>query len=123
MSEAIVRRALKLVQVADSPVYLFTLRASEVFRVAELSPRGRLLLPGPEPPERVGRPLQGAFCIAATPEEGEGPSSQVERPRRLQLVLPRLGERGLRPSQGGVGGTFEQRETASLLEDVGEVRR
>ena len=57
------------------------------------------------------------------PEEGEGPSSQVERPRRLQLVLPRLGERGLRPSQGGVGGTFEQRETASLLEDVGEVRR
>jgi len=37
VTEAIVRRALKLVQVADSPVYLFTLRAREVFRVAELS--------------------------------------------------------------------------------------
>ena len=41
MSEAIVRRALKLVQVADSPVYLFTLRAREVFTKFSQSLLGR----------------------------------------------------------------------------------
>src|SRR2546430_14161869 len=31
------RRALRITQVADAPVYIFTLRAKEIFQVAELS--------------------------------------------------------------------------------------
>src|SRR5437879_3207358 len=36
-NQVLTRRALKVVQVPDAPVYLFTLRASEIFQVAELS--------------------------------------------------------------------------------------
>ena len=109
MSEEIVRRALKLVQVADSPVYLFTLRASEVFRVAELSrvardETGELIgYQRPEVRKHVAeitaylndeRPLfPNALILALRPEsvrfdESRGPRDELATAGTLRIDIP-----------------------------------
>jgi DGQHR domain-containing protein len=109
VSEAIVRRALKLVQVSDAPVYLFTLRAGEVFRVAELSrvtrdETGELI--GYQRPEvrshvteitsylNDQRPLfPNALILALRPdavrfEESRGPKDETTVAGTLRIDIP-----------------------------------